>query len=549
MNSNSGGLRMILADNGDQWQDEYYLPLDGPRSTRIEHARRRLVEAFISPFVGSGADTLVYRIDYGNHFLCCHTRSSEPITDLLDRLDGEYGLRPRGAGGPLYSIHPHVGAQYCLAENFRRFEEAGFDPWEFLVESAHSKGLEIFLGLHLNADDHEPFYREGCSLRASHFLLEHPEFMIGETGQEQVFRSQLDFARQEVRDNRLAAIEELCGRYDIDGLELDFTFGSLFFKDGEAAAGSELMNGFMSRVRQIAADAGGKRGHSIQLLARFDVLGDLETTREQVGLDPATWVAEGTVDLLAPRVMSTVNEHVEAVRQCVALVPDTECRVLPSTCPATREPLTGIVPSLEMVQSANMNFRRVGAAGYHLHWPRTNRFERNAQKQRDYSILRRITCTDEQLARESKHYIVAHENFSSSRLPLRLVERRGAVAITIGDDVESAVADNAIEEVRLVIGLRHFTPEDEVSFRLNGVEIPWDSFTPPEYAPIWYVFGRLEAQIADLGCLRRGDNELEVIVDKHVPDPDGMYLEAGDLRRPDCLVLTNLELFIKYRGN
>jgi hypothetical protein len=69
------------------------------------------------------------------------------------------------------------------------------------------------------------------------------------------------------------------------------------FKDGEEAAGAELLTQFMRQVRQLTIEWGEKRGHAIQLAARVPAHPD---AAKGLGMDGVRWAKEGLVDMLVP---------------------------------------------------------------------------------------------------------------------------------------------------------------------------------------------------------------------------------------------------------
>ena len=72
----------------------------------------------------------------------------------------------------------------------------------------------------------------------------------------------LDYERPEVRELYMKLIEEVCSRYDLDGLELDFLRFWLYFRPGHEQEGTKLMTAFVKKAR-VATQAAAKRlGHS-----------------------------------------------------------------------------------------------------------------------------------------------------------------------------------------------------------------------------------------------------------------------------------------------
>ncbi len=89
-----------------------------------------------------------------------------------------------------------------------------FDSLAAAVDYGHSIGLKIHAWATINEDDHGWGW-------PSEFSKAHPEFRWVKRDGTQ-YRSQLSFAFPEVREYKLALIEEIITGYDIDGLFLDW---------------------------------------------------------------------------------------------------------------------------------------------------------------------------------------------------------------------------------------------------------------------------------------------------------------------------------------
>lgn len=105
-----------------------------------------------------------------------------------------------------------------------------------------------------------------------------------------------NFAHPEVRAERLAIIEEVCDRYDADGLEID-DYVRVYFKPAEVKQNTAILTDFMRDVRDPLNRIGREHGHQMCLAARVQ---PLEAANFAVGMDVRTWVSEKLVDLLIP---------------------------------------------------------------------------------------------------------------------------------------------------------------------------------------------------------------------------------------------------------
>jgi hypothetical protein len=129
----------------------------------------------------------------------------------------------------------------------------------------------------------------------SEFWKSHPEYRVG--GYDGWGAYALNYAIPEVRRYVLAILSEVVGRYDLDGLELDFMRFPYYFpyhRDSMPAYAA-LMNGFIRQIRRMTGEIAATRGRQILLAVR--VPSSLEGCA-YVGLDPGTWSREGLVDFI-----------------------------------------------------------------------------------------------------------------------------------------------------------------------------------------------------------------------------------------------------------
>ena len=107
----------------------------------------------------------------------------------------------------------------------------------------------------------------------------------------------LDFALDEVRRHYLDYIREQLGRYDVDGVELDWMREPFCFAPGGELEGAAILTDFMRAVKALVHEAETRYGHKILLGVR--VLRDLQNTLD-LGLDVFAWAREGLVDWVVP---------------------------------------------------------------------------------------------------------------------------------------------------------------------------------------------------------------------------------------------------------
>jgi len=200
------------------------------------------------------------------------------------------------------------------AMNLAGLAAAGHDPLGLIVERAREKGLEVFVSFRLNevhaVDKPDDF---PSSLIISRFWRAHPEWRVGTPGDKlpQVYLDilgpnvhpvvaswlpgALNFAVPEVRAQRLAELREVCERYPVDGLDLDFQRFPIYFRPGTESENVATMTAWMHEVRAMTRDVARKQDRPLLLSAR--ILAKPEQNLA-IGLDPAAWVDEGLIDFV-----------------------------------------------------------------------------------------------------------------------------------------------------------------------------------------------------------------------------------------------------------
>ena len=190
-----------------------------------------------------------------------------------------------------------------IRDGIRALTEAGYDTLALATDFCHRNDLEIIWTLRMN-DIHDAF----LDWELTRWKREHPEYMMGKPEDMQKYAgkdprywwSSLDFEIPEVRDYIYRILEDVCQRYDVDGIELDWWRSPMFFRpnlDMEPVEPRHLvmMNDFVRRVRAMTERVGQQRGRPLLVSCRVPM--SIERSRF-VGLDVPTWLDEGLVDIL-----------------------------------------------------------------------------------------------------------------------------------------------------------------------------------------------------------------------------------------------------------
>ncbi len=191
-------------------------------------------------------------------------------------------------------------------ENLRTLEEQGTDIVEICVDRTKELGMEAFITMRMN-DLHFTDTSVRNPLEQSDFWLNHPEYYVG------VYPGwhadgALNFAEEEVREYKLNMIRELCTLVNLDGLELDFMRFPVYFPHGKGRGYSDVMTGFVAEARNIATEAGARRGRPILLGVR--VPPDPDFCRE-IGFDIRSWIDNNLIDLITVSAFFTDDTALE----------------------------------------------------------------------------------------------------------------------------------------------------------------------------------------------------------------------------------------------
>jgi hypothetical protein len=267
---------------------------------------------------------LIYNSDADNMFHHAEPpMRAEDLTPYIDEI--------AGTGVSTLSLSPNLGmkvnypsrvaemltpdsaqdtGQSRLARNLASLVAAGHDPLGLAFDLARERGLEVFASFRLN-EVHG--VEDPASPVVSGFWRKHPEWHLGQVGDPlpELHREiigprvnpivstwipgALNYAVPEVRALRLAEIREVCERYPIDGLELDFQRFPAYFPFGREAEHAPMMDAFVGRVRKTLDELGRKAGRRILLSARIMARPEQNAG---IGLDPFKWSREGMLDFV-----------------------------------------------------------------------------------------------------------------------------------------------------------------------------------------------------------------------------------------------------------
>ena len=144
--------------------------------------------------------------------------------------------------------------------NMHMLRKAGVDSLSLVVRRVHEAGLEVFWTHRIN-DIHDSF----TDWLLSRWKREHPQYLMGtpedmrrhEISHPRYMWSTLDFEKPEVLDYLYRITEEVCQRYDVDGIEIDYFRHPLFFRSNleyqpATREQVEILTAFQRRIREMA---------------------------------------------------------------------------------------------------------------------------------------------------------------------------------------------------------------------------------------------------------------------------------------------------------
>ena len=167
--------------------------------------------------------------------------------------------------------------------NMLALHEQGCDYAKRMIDRARHNKVKAWISLRMN-DGHSGDKPDHPSHNA--LWRSHPQWRLAYG---------LDYEQPEVRGYYMKLIREVCTRYDLDGLELDFLRFWLYFREGRQHEGVKLMTVFLKDARQATQAAAKRLGHPVELAVRVP---STPWIARRHGLDAAAWAKAGLVDLI-----------------------------------------------------------------------------------------------------------------------------------------------------------------------------------------------------------------------------------------------------------
>jgi hypothetical protein len=340
-----------------------------------------------------------------------------------------------------------------FSDNLRALLKDTLDPAGMIVDRARLRGMEAFLTVRMN--ELHDVDRAGSPLLGD-FWKSHPEYRVG--GYEGWGAFALNYAEPAVREYYFSLLSELCERYPVDGLELDFMRFPYYFPRDTMKSFTPLMTQFVERVRNMTLETGRRRGIPITLAVR--VPSSLKACA-YVGLDPASWCAKKLVDCVtvAPFLSTEPDMHLGEFRTSCGDLPLYAC--VEYTCGER-------MMTVEEVRAASALFYAGGADGIYSF----NYFcARQGGQEPAFSVFRdigdpaRLSKMDKVYTLSAAKYPVPHVSLIAP-LPVRVRKGRPQT-VTFGTAEQVPPAG-----IRLRVECAGSTAEGSLAVAFNGVKLP-----------------------------------------------------------------------------
>ena len=184
-----------------------------------------------------------------------------------------------------------------VRDNIAALAAKGLDTVNLMSRFCREHGYELFFSHRIN-DIHDAV--PTWTPEMSRWKREHPQYMMGRVGDWKRYDSDsprkyfttLDFEIPEVLDYLFAILADVCTRYALDGIEIDYFRSPILFRpnlDFQPAtlAQLDLLTAFQRRIRAMAGD---------KLIAVRTSM-TIEKCRH-VGIDIERWLEEDLLDIM-----------------------------------------------------------------------------------------------------------------------------------------------------------------------------------------------------------------------------------------------------------
>ena len=173
-------------------------------------------------------------------------------------------------------------SNFCRMQKLQR---RGIDVYAIGIDEIKDFGAEAWISFRMN--DHH--YRTDKGFKSA-FIQNHPEYALSNFEENEYF----DFSKEAVRTYYKNYILEMCEKYDVDGVELDWLRTPQLFNPVTDDS-RQLLNDYMKELRAGIDKIAESKGKSIKIAVRGY---SNESQNLASGLNLAQWIADGSADVL-----------------------------------------------------------------------------------------------------------------------------------------------------------------------------------------------------------------------------------------------------------
>ena len=362
-----------------------------------------------------------------------------------------------------------------LADGIRMLKEAGTDSLELVTKFCHENNLEIFFSHRIN-DIHDSM--PSCIWELCTWKREHPEYLLAprenwekipDYNDPRRWWSAMDFEKPPVTDKLLAMHEEILRKYDIDGIEIDYFRSPMFFKPNltfKPATKEQvaIMTRFQRRVRELAYEAGNRRGRPVLVAARVPM--GVKACLH-VGIDIKGWLDQDLLDVL-----TTGGGYVPFTMPTRELVELGHAHGVPVYPSISASGMRAAGETIEAWRGAASNAWFYGADGIVLF----NTFPSTPQHPHFTQLgdPKKLVGMDKRFILDNRPCLegdLVQGVVQTQILPKELGADPLEVDLPIGDDIGAAGKWGQVKGLKFTVQYGSRMPGDRVQLQLNGAAI------------------------------------------------------------------------------
>jgi hypothetical protein len=466
---------------------------------------------------GAFADTPVKTVMYG-------IGSGSDILHYPTQVANNFGWRTTSVDNtPAWSQRVNNGKIYA---------QVGFDPIRVVGEKVKSMGKYFVPSYRMN-DDHFVTNPMDYPLTGE-FWINNQDKTIGSSpvaGYD--YSNLLNYAYEEVRDFRMAVIDESIDRYSdiMDGYELDFNRVQIFFAPGTAQTNAHYMTEVVQHVRNRLNEVETETGRQQYLFVRVPPALENNTWS---GLEVENWMENNLVDVVIPSVLQTLSHDVP-ITDFLPTAHDNGVQVAPSIYPRTNYgwdfqpnpnattysgPANARVASAALVRGAVGAYRHLGADGFQMYnygLPEPESWQEFWEATAEAMDSESPTAGKDRIYAITPGYFNDNEdNYEyAKQLPFSVPSQASQLfTMVVGDDPVAVAAENP-RAVELRLGLTNTAASAPLTITINGHQIHSGALTDGYFAlnapatqdgPQAYF----HLPITDLSMLEQGINNIQI---------------------------------------